>query len=89
MEDYGGLRNLRGQRLYQILIMDELKKRTASINNDLSPTEITRIFVHRLDDEMFFEVGRLALTTKQLKTIEPHIVVWTGYEALRGFSGTE
>lgn len=67
----------------------KLQKQVDALNNLYPPSYIQRMFVHRLDDKLFAEIGKLAIPTKKLSEVEPHEIVWTGYEAVRGYSVSE
>lgn len=68
-----------------------MSKTTQLIKNvraNLTDAEIHRLFIKRLDEEMFAQIGASSLTIPQQRQIQkdemPHLLAWKGYELLRG-----
>lgn len=68
-----------------------MKKVTELIKNvkkNLTDEEIHNLFVNRLDEEMFAQVGYASMTGEMCKKIQAekreHLYAWQGYELLRG-----
>ena len=68
-----------------------MSKATILIRNvkaNLSDAAIHRLFVNRLDEEMFAHIGASSLTIPEQRQIQkdemPYLLVWKGYELLRG-----
>ncbi len=66
-----------------------MNKLAANYINELlahySPQDIMNIFVFRLDDKAFYQIGALVLTDAEKRACEPHEIVWAGYEATKHF----
>lgn len=67
--------------------MSDLQKQIAQIKSFYPQSELKKIFTLRLDDELFFTLGRMAL--KGSEPVENHIYVWTGFEKLIGFEARD
>jgi len=68
-----------------------VSKVTALVRNvkkNLSGEEIHNLFTKRLDEEMFAQVGAASMTIAEQRKVQTkkmsHLLVWEGYERLRG-----
>ncbi len=67
--------------------MSRLLEIVKTVRKNLTDAEIHSLFVSRLDDEMFAQIGAAALNIPEQRRIQkkemPHLLVWRGYEELR------
>jgi hypothetical protein len=64
---------------------DQMRESYESIRERFSVQELRQKFINREDEELFRAVGESEMTETEIKSSEPHIAVWTGYEILTDF----
>jgi hypothetical protein len=66
--------------------MSELQHQIKAVRKMYPPDELKHLFINRLDEEMFFDLGRLAYPAKELNRDNSAWFVWTGYELAKGIN---
>lgn len=73
--------------------MTKVTELVKNVKKNLTDEEIHNLFVNRLDEEMFAQIGAASMTIPQQRQIQkdemPHLLVWEGYERLRGIPKTK
>lgn len=62
--------------------MNNLTTEINKIRSYFTDEELRRTFIHRLDDNLFWRVGRLSLGAVEARKMEKWLVCWRGFELL-------